>query len=56
MVDPDNSAKYILTSGGDTSEVNEGGIAVVMRHGKLWVEVRLRETFEKWIVRRIPVR
>ena len=54
-ISDDFSAKYILSSGGHTAEVVAGGIAIVLRHGELWVEVRLRDAERKWIAGRIPV-
>ena len=42
-------SRYILASGGETSEIAKAGVAVVMRQGELWVEVRARKPNHKFI-------
>ena len=42
---------YILASGGESSEIATAGVAVVMRHGELWAEIRERKQREKYISR-----
>ena len=41
--------RYILASGGETSEIAKAGVAVVMRQGELWMEVRARKPNHKFI-------
>ena len=48
MYDP-HRTRYILASGGETSEIATAGVAVVMRHGVLWVEIRTRRPNRKFI-------